>query len=108
LTFTPGSSSSVYLITALAGVYNNAATGGAQLVLTDGTTTISAPGPYYEGATAASAQGMFSVSGIYAPGTTSPVTVKLQLGTAGSGGMAEITSGATGASSVEWTIIQIK
>lgn len=104
ITFTPASASSVYLIGANVTIAGNAGQGVA-LQLWDGTTQIST----------ASAQGSSGGFGtmqlsldpdIYAPGTSSPVTVTIQLETSTS--TANIQSWTTDAASVEWTLVQIK
>ena len=107
ITFTPPVSTAIYLITAQVGFYSNTGTGAGGLQLTDGTTVISlAPGSYAPAVAFITPQ---VLSGIYVPGTTSAVTVKLQSATSGSetvyigspGGAVSIQS------SVEWTVTRI-
>ena len=106
ITFTPPNSSAAYLITANIGVINTAATGAINVRLTDGTTVISSPPDIEEAAGSGSFSLVITATGIYAPGTTSPVTVKIQLAAIG-GGTAEITAGGAGPASVEWTVLRV-
>ena len=78
VTFTPSSSSAVYHITVTAVVYTSAAGAAISLQLTDGTTVIQNSNQFQQQAVTAGVVTSITISGIYAPGTTSPVTVKLQ------------------------------
>ena len=106
ITFSPVSSSAVYLVTVLVGVYNASVNSGVALSLTDGTNVISQPGIWVQGPTAANSEGMLTLTGIWIPGTTSPVTLKLQMYAAG-GGTAEMTGGEPGSNTLEWTLVRI-
>lgn len=101
ITFTPASSAAVYLVTAMLGV-NTSALQQIGIRLTDGTTVISSPAAWDQDSVAA-VMYVPSISGIYAPGTSSPVTVKIQIYT--SGGTGNITGSAQ--NSVEWVILRI-
>lgn len=104
ITFTPISSSAVYMITA--NFTGTGTTGGAIAAyrMTDGTqvinTTGSEPG-------AANEYFPTTLTGIYAPGTGSAVTVKIQIATIG-GGTARIADPTFLNPAIEWTVIQIK
>lgn len=104
VTFTPASSSAIYLITVQVAGFNNNAAGVAAFRLTDGTNTISGNAgvtgtPVYAGQT---------MTGIYAPGTSSSVTVKVQSIVIGLGSSI-ITSASGNANSIplEFTIMRI-
>lgn len=101
ITFTPASTSAIYLITAQFGLFNNATDCFYQI--TDGTTVISGSA----GGTVSSIPSM--MTGIYAPGTTSPVTVKMQGATSGGGVTYIITSTNSDPRAIplEWTIVRI-
>jgi hypothetical protein len=105
ITFTPASNTAVYQVTATIATLTqttSSATGNAQL--TDGTTVIAAGAEVYSGS--GSIICPTTLTGIYAPGTTNAVTLKIQL--AVSGGNVEINqSNTTGASVVEWTVVRI-
>lgn len=103
ITFTPANNTAVYLITANIGIQNSS---GAyvteQLIDTNGTVIAVSPG--IAGSSAVTTAQ--SLTGIYAPASTSPQTVKIQL--AATAGTASIIAGnATGSVAVEWTITQI-
>jgi len=106
ITFTPASSSAVYLITAQVLNYNSSASAGMVLDLTDGTTVItSSPGAGSSNASTI-AYTSTTLSGVYVPGTSSPVTVKVQGATA-SGGTAYIQQANVYSSPIEWTVTRI-
>ncbi len=95
ITFTPQSSTSIYLITCSFGVYGS---GNIAFSLTDGTTTL----------TTGSVQTYDlweTLTGIYAPGTGSSVTVQLFGASSASMNVAQLSAQSN---SVEWTIVQIK
>lgn len=104
ITFTPSSSSAVYLVSAVVQIFYNsnaAFTGGIRL--TDGTNVI---------ANAAINPGAVRVTptlvGLFVPGTGSAVTLKLQLKTTNASGTATLTSTLSGDPSITWTIVQLK
>lgn len=101
ITFTPNSTSAVYLITVSAVVYNSTPSANISLSLTDGTTTI-ADSNQFQQSTASLAT--TTISGIYVPGTTSPVTVKLQGYVSGGTGFIVTNNNAD---VLEWTVVQL-
>jgi hypothetical protein len=107
ITFTPATSTSVYKITANVCTYSSGFSTSIALRLTDGTTAFA-----WSGASSGSADqttGTQVLTGVYAPGTGSAVTVKVQLLTTGSGS-AYIYTGAYGADIpvIQWSVEQIK
>ena len=111
ITFTPSSASAVYLITASFPCFCSS-NSGFNAQLTDGTTVINGTGIFQQTTTAANTLATTTLSGIYVPGTTSPVTVKVQLAIAAGGGTATIegggsTAGAGLGDALEWTVTQI-
>jgi hypothetical protein len=108
ITFTPSSTTAVYKITALPGLFEGSNNDNTVVQITDGTT----PFGYNTLATPTGLAGQTNacmpVGGIYAPGTTSAVTVKLQLAAYG-GGTANIKSNSSPAiPAIQWEIIQIR
>lgn len=105
ITFTPAVSSAVYLIYAQVSIYNTGSS-VANVQMTDGTTVISNPPGF--GAGGIDGPGTPTLGGIYVPGTSSSVTIKLQF--AAPGGGTTTGWGSTGGSlgnSVEWTVLRI-
>jgi len=102
ITFTPRTAQSVYKITASSCVASAGAGGVTGLQLTDGTTVI-AQASQQSGGTG-TWYFPFTISGDYAPGTTSAVTVKLQLNNVS--GSSSAIAGVSG-TSVEWTVEEI-
>lgn len=98
ITFTPSASTSVYLITANI-TFNTQAGGNNSFRLTDGTTVFSISDN--------SGCCNTTMTGIYAPGTGSAVTVKIQLYSATAGNHVFIEN-ITNAYPVEWMVVQIK
>ena len=108
ITFTPASSSAVYQITAQVGVSNSTATAGTALTLSDGTIMISSPASWAQSPTAATTSTFLTVTGIYAPATSSPVTVKFQMAAIGGGTAQIIPNNGSGISNtIEWTVLRI-
>jgi hypothetical protein len=105
VTFTPSSASAVYLVLARVNA-TWTSSDGINLQLTDGTTVIDNTGFGVAFSGAVSIGAMHSMGGIYVPGTTSPVTVKVQVA-AFFGGTANISSDTSLSNPVEWTIIQL-
>jgi len=106
ITFTPASSTAAYIITA--GFQGNNSTGGASVdfQLTDGTTVIQMTGSDVVGSAASTIKYKnYYFNGIYVPGTTSPVTVKIKM--AASTGHGYMGSDSF-APSIEWTVTQIQ
>jgi hypothetical protein len=105
ITFTPTTSGSAYLITAsfISGV--SGPTDDINFQLTDGSTVFTSSSNRVIN-TPSNIEPWMNVSGIYVPGTTSPVTVKIQ---ASSNGTGYINPQAPNSalSSIEWTVIQI-
>lgn len=104
ITFTPASDSAAYLITAIVQI-QSAAGDGAGARLTDGTTVIT-QSPTGPSNAPQSLLGAAPMTGIYMPGTTSAVTVKVQLYSQ-AGGTANILSQVL-SHAVEWTLLRIK
>jgi hypothetical protein len=104
ISFTPASASAVYQVTVSFPVYNNTANSDCAFQLTDGTTQI----------TTAIVQQAGSVTGVwwttmtalYAPGTSSSVTVKLQAATSG-GTITNVGYSNLGNKTMEWSLIRI-
>jgi hypothetical protein len=104
ISFTPASASAVYQVTVSFPVYNNTANSDSAFQLTDGTTQI----------TTAIVQQAGSVTGVwwttmtalYAPGTSSSVTVKLQAATSG-GSTTTVGYSNLGNRTMEWSILRI-
>jgi hypothetical protein len=100
ITFTPANNTAVYMITAIFTESGNTVGADESIQLTDGTTVISTrdlqivSGGYFP----------VTLTGIYAPATTSAVTVKLQ--GASSSGQTVVTAVGL-AQAIEWTIVRI-
>ena len=105
ITFTPASSSAVYLITATMSLFNGTVSDVSNAQLTDGTTVIVVGPGYAQGATSPFDSDPTTIIGIYAPGTTSAVTVKVQL--LAGGGTASIGNYTSSSSTLEWTVVRI-
>lgn len=104
ITFTPASSSAVYLVQARATVAINALSADLSVCITDGTTVVAESGAQ-NGAGAGTVNGFpMTLVGIYAPGTSSPVTLKLQSSISSSSAVIETENIEP---PYEWTIIQI-
>lgn len=103
ITWTPSSSSAVYFVTATSAMQNSVNTTQSAMKLTDG--TINVAEAYQQGATGQS-EFPITVMGVYAPGTGSAVTLKIQIKT-DTGGTAQL-KGGFNVSSIEWTVLQIK
>jgi hypothetical protein len=104
ITFTPSSASAVYEITVSMTLTNSTANLDASLSLTDGTTQIVTAVTQQAGSTLAVQ--WVTMTGIYAPGTTSAVTVKTQMA-AGAGGTSYIGYSNGGSKTMEWKIVRI-
>jgi hypothetical protein len=102
ITFTPASTSAVYLVTAVYSAFNTATSASSDFQLTDGTTVISFVGYFEQAPTSAVVVTTQTLTGIYIPGVVTPVTLKIQLG--GTATAKILTNGFT---PVEWTIIRI-
>lgn len=107
VTFTPPVSSAVYLVTVNTSVNESLAGNGLCIQLTDGTTIISSPPQIDAFVGSPTFPTSIVACGVYAAGTTSPVTIKLQLAVVGAGTATIQGQGATAQSSVEWTIVRI-
>lgn len=107
ITFTPRSASAVYSITVISNIYNFTAGATSNIQMLDGSgTIIISAGQFSQAAGTAAVLTSMPVEGIYSPGTTSPVTVRLQL--AASAGTAAILSSASAAQAVvEWIVEEI-
>jgi len=99
ITFTPASTTAVYLITAGLWTYNTSS--NVTIRMFDGTTTINNIGG--SGGTSGAVTPN-NISGIYVPGTASAVTVKIQMLT--NTGTANILAAFSG-NSVEWTVVRL-
>jgi hypothetical protein len=104
ITFTPASSSSTYFISAVFNCYGSSNGVYACFSLTDGTTPICQQ-TYGQGI-ALQQSGDVTLEGTYAPGSTSPVTIKIQMASPNTG-TATLTSISSLTPSIEWTIIEI-
>jgi hypothetical protein len=103
ITFTPASADAVYVITASVGM-SNTSLAWLSARLYDGTTEIAQGVDQYVEAAVGGAGFSTTMSGIYKPGTTSPVTVKIQ--TATTAGTNVLGSGAIGPD-IEWAVTRI-
>lgn len=104
ITFTPANAGASYIITASTNFFVTGSSGITALRLTDGTNVISTIGGQ-DNATGAQFYPA-TLAGLYTPGTTSPVTVKIQLQNVA--GASSSFGGVTAqVNSIEWTIIQI-
>lgn len=105
VTFTPSSSSAVYYISVFLNVYNNTVTSAwSAAKLWDGTTLIG-----YSQQNTIAANGFCipnTITGIYAPGTGSAVTITIQL--AAQAGTVSVTDQSALATPAMFTILQIK
>ena len=104
ISFTPASTTSVYLITARI-TASWAAASGAVFSLTDGTTQIQTSGA--GGNSASIGSESITMSGLYVPGSTSSVTVKIQASnTVGAASTSNIGT-SSGENPIEWVVTQI-
>ncbi len=106
ITFTPAASTAVYLIVAQLGAYNSGAADVISYQMTDGTTVISGGSAYAE-ANPASNGAPVTITGVYVPGTSSAVTVKVQVKVSAGTGYIQVAGGISGAYPLEWTVIRI-
>jgi hypothetical protein len=104
ITFTPASSSAVYFVSFLA-FSSTGGTGWCSFQLTDGTNVVSAPMSVYVSGGSGSGGSPVTITGIYAPGTSSSVTLKLQQVT--SGPTFSIGLGEAYGSALEMSIVRI-
>jgi len=106
ITWTPANAAAVYEVTAMFNYETNTAVSeDVSFRLYDGTVVISENGTY-QNSTAAT--GISTISGIYAPGTTSAVTVRMQMGISGGNTLTIGSNGIAGQNSnVEWTLKRI-
>lgn len=102
ITFTPASSTAVYLVTFTSAFSNSLPGAVAAARITDGTAQVASCSLIEPVAGNAVP---FSMTGIYAPGTASPVTLKIQLAIA-VGGSATL-QGQTPSNAVEFTLVRI-
>lgn len=100
ITFTPASASAVYQIFAIIGIGSSNAGGQCAAQLTDGTININSSTGTYD------AGGIVTLLGIYIPGVTSAVTVKIQIANIG-GFTTTLQQWASIGNPVEWTIFQV-
>lgn len=110
VTFTPASSSSVYQITAVINGYNNGSAGGASAVyrIYDGTTAFGWGTILANGAGSITSNTV-TIGGVYAPGTASAVTVKIQvLSTGGNTSAIRTVNVDSSVAPLLFTIVQIK
>lgn len=106
LTFTPSSASAVYIVTATFGLFSGSNGNLLSALMTDGTVNVATA--YHQPAATAEVPST-TLTGIYVPGTASPVTIKLQLAAgAGAANVGGLGTTPAGTGSIEWTIIQIK
>lgn len=105
ITFTPSSASAIYLISVSTTAFNASAGAGMALKITDGTNDAGIA-PVYTNS-ASSYYGVHA-TGIYAPGTTSAVTVFLYGATNAGTQRVGLGASITGWTGIEWTVVQIK
>jgi hypothetical protein len=109
ITFTPAASTSVYLINAIACVYTATTGFEVNLRMTDGTTAFGWNAESAGSGIGTQVDMCLPVGGIYAPGTGSAVTVKIQLSNGGAGtAHMNAQSATTGVPTIQWTVMQIK
>lgn len=107
ITFTPASSSAVYLVMATVGLYNNTGSDSTYVQMTDGTTAF-AVSFGISNPTAVTGFYPTTLQGVYAPGTGSPVTVKLQIAVnAGTGGITGALNSSAKSFPVQWSVVRI-
>lgn len=106
VTFTPPNINSVYLVTVATKALCTSAGGVGSIAIVSGANVI-ATSVFTEGAVTTAEDTWNTMTGIFAPSSVAPVTLKLQ--TAASTGLIEIGSagGASNTSAVEWTLLQI-
>jgi hypothetical protein len=102
ITFTPASASAVYQVNVSYTQATSSVSAYMDGQITDGVTVIANVATAQEGSLGGHFFGA-SVSGIYVPGTTSPVTVKLQISTNSS----TMTVGGGDFTSMEWSLVRI-
>lgn len=105
ITWSPNSSGAVYQVTAA--FSGGGESGGAQAAfsLTDGTTIITTAS-----SEASNSDNFYehTMTGMYVPGTTSPITVKIQMAAVG-GGVTQINNAVSAlVPTINWTVLQIK
>lgn len=106
ITFTPSSSSAVYEVSVGINTMFNSSAGNDTFVrLTDGTNVIGVTG--MQGTASTEGTPGF-INQVYVPGTGSAVTLKLQIGVSAGTGKIQEASGVTGATTLEWKIVQLK
>jgi hypothetical protein len=105
ITFTPASYNAVYLITAQVGLAGNNGTTLGYIQMTDGTTPICVGTGFSMNTSVVPYIIPNTLTGVYVPGTSSPVTVKLQVATNNISNIVSITS--EGSSVIEWTVVRI-
>lgn len=103
ITFTPAASTAIYLVTARVSLYGGTLGGVISSRLFDGTTVIAQGIDAQEPSASGFVDGV-GITGIFAPGTASAVTLKIQI--AASTGTANIFASGLG-NTIEWTIIRI-
>lgn len=107
LTITPAASTDVFQVTASFVIRSNANGGASYARLFDGTTFLAEVAHTEEGGNS-TVGGTVTLSGIWAPATTSPVTVKVQIKD-NSGGTTQVRDlNGNGTLSVQWTVVKIK
>ncbi len=106
ITFAPASASAVYLITAALCIQpqNSGSSAAASCRLTDGSTVIAQGADIDQNSLAFNPFIPVTMTGIFVPGTSSSVTVKVQLAT--STGTSVMTFAALG-NVIEWTVLRI-
>ncbi len=100
ITWTPSSNTAVYLVTASSTFDNSSSGVNNYAKLTDGSVTLDEAATQIPGA---GAFVPFKLSGIFAPASSSPVTIKIQIRT--SAGTIKINDPSLG---IYWTVIEIK
>jgi hypothetical protein len=108
ITFTPASASAVYFVSVRFQLVTSASA-SAIAQLTDGTIIVDASGAFSSSIAADTTGGPCTLQGVYAPATTSAVTLKIQLASenAGTALIGPVSTYGTAGTSMEWTIIRI-
>ena len=106
IVFTPASSASVYMIEAIVCLYENATNSGGAAALSDGNNLFAFTG-YNQTATLANMNPCLPLRGIYAGGTTSPVTIKVQLQSASGTVFLQNDMGIQQVPTIQWTVFQL-
>lgn len=107
ITFTPPSATAVYFISVQVSELGFGSNGTCALQLADGSNNVlTVPGGNAQNSAGANAYITQTLTTTFAPGTTSPVTVKVQTGS-NNGANCYMQSAFTNANTIEWTVFQV-